>query len=545
MGGHQQQHHHRHQENEQHVNSSRHIYSSVGNVTISTTNNDLHPPSPCSVMNLNNEYYHNGSTEYDLISDTTNTAPNTSPPKENHSSINNNDISTMWLDIQRWQPPHLERMVLSIQEYRNLLAHVIVQSLHGPTPWRYYQGYHILAGLVLSTFLYNAYDDLTTMKVTAIATSDTIHFLRRWLGTSILFDIVRDDTLEPILQRLRMSVVPLYNYVIFMERSCHINHGMDTTTAEQLISDMDDDEHDIRMVAQCIPWIFTMFGSNSTGSTKSNATTTSSISNLHARIVDAVLASHPIYFPMYLCVTKLLQLRTEAQSSSSSFSICSSLDDEWELILTKTIDRMQQIPPHHLSDLSTWYYNYEHDASFEQAVAPVTTAHQQSRQLSTVVDDQVVRNETVTMMTSNSIQQQNTTIQNVTIWMHKKKLYSFVSTILHIINDLRIILMNLSYISSYIQQQSKILQYMWMVMDMIHWKYILLRYPRATIAMGLSCDQCRTHPINIVGRQNYRTTILTHQRVRYRIRSFCRRVRKYMFSATSYCITTNKHIPTK
>jgi hypothetical protein len=351
------------------------------------------------------------------------------------------DVSTVWLDVERWNPPEDHRCELSIPEYRNLLAHVILQSLqvHGNArpPLRYFQGFHILAGLVLNTYLCNTSNDLTTMS---LATIDAIHFLQAWIcNASILNDVVREDTIEPILQRLRLLVLPLYFHCRSTESPSKIN--------DDLYDLRYDDEHNSRLIAKCLPWLLTMFGPHRSVQFADKATNL--LHGAHARIVDAILASHPIYFPIYLCVTLL----TSQTPNACEPSLASSYDVDF--VIQKTIDRMKITPPQFLPQISARYcipidsMKSGSVLSIASQIGPIGSISQ--------VPQYTHQPETPIFKWINLIAW--TAIGFISQRLHF--LYVHLSTAGHLITAL---------------------------IKLSHWKYISLRYPSAAVAMAL-----RTH----------------------------------------------------
>jgi hypothetical protein len=364
------------------------------------------------------------------------------------------DVSTIWLDVERWNPPKDHCNGLSVLEYRNLLAHVILQSLqiHGsaPSPLRYFQGFHVLAGLVLSTFLRNASNDLTTLS---LATVDAIHFLQQWIcNAPLLNDVVREDTIEPILQRIRTSVLPLYYHYRSIESP--------NKTNGDLYDFPNDDEHNSLLVAQCLPWLLTLFCPHHTFKYDDKATNL--LQCTHARIVDAVLASHPIYFPIYLCVTLLLSKKSNAWNTPPKIASSSDI----EFVIQKTVDRMKYIPPQFLPQISARYYLPVDSLSLYSVLSnePQSTAIPKTTPFRAFA--------LVSCTSSQFMLQQCSASKPLIIQWINIFLWTTFGFVFQCLDD-------------FLALVSRISQVIIPLTNFLHWNYLSFRYPSATVAMAL------------------------------------------------------------
>ena len=347
---------------------------------ISTTPQIPSPPiSPCSVI---------------PIVDVDSNIKKTQSHSSDNIHHNNDDAMIMWYDVQRYHPsvstgnPSATSLQVPqvppqlVEDFRFLLLHVLEESLSPRR--RYYQGYHIIAGLVLSTFLHTTTVphpmDTTTnpnlnnyeeMYMISYATTDTIQLLKQLIvKIPFLYDMVavtmpkqhsptEDDSLLRVVQQIRQSIIPLYYYC--QNHNSHHDHDyFQTTTSgkndDTDHSDMDDMEQYI--IGQCMTWILTLFG---TGHQVNQHH-----SNDHSygkRYMDVILASHPHYFIFYLCVSKLLYMNHNKVSPDVHYD---NHTDECEIVIQQAIRIMQRIPPHILSShVYRWYQRYgRHHRSF-------------------------------------------------------------------------------------------------------------------------------------------------------------------------------------
>ena len=309
------------------------------------------PISPCSVImpTTTNMYTNHGGHD-----ETVTTLP---PP-------HNSDTTIMWFDVQRYDPSLLYGVSSSlcwstatteiaqeqlVEDFRGLLLHVMEESLCFTTlspPQRYYQGYHIVAGLVLSTFLHPTrmkeedYRDDDIYRV-SYATTDTIAFLQQLIRTvPVLSEMViphhhdHDDSLPRMVQLIRQTIFPLYSYYDYH----HCRHHHNTST-----NDLgDDDDIEQYMIGQCMTWILTLFGINGNQQYSDGP-----------RYMDALLASHPQYFILYLCTSKLLWSSMRHHRSHNSHEEC-------EAVIEQAIRIMEAIPPRNFPKVFAWYQRHRH-----------------------------------------------------------------------------------------------------------------------------------------------------------------------------------------
>jgi hypothetical protein len=301
---------------------------------------------------------------------------------QNHT-MHNDDATIMWYDVQRYYPSFSTWNTSTttppqlVEDFRYLLLHVLEESLSTPSsilPRRYYQGYHIVAGLLLSTFLHTHHPEDTDFATTnhptnynemyliSYATKDTIELLQQMIVTiPFLCDMVvvpshpHDDSLPRIVQSIRQYIIPLYYYY---QHHYHSNASFGTTNNIATGSSNDDtgdnEDMDQYMIGQCMTWILTLFGTGHGHPHHHSTTTKPNSSDYGKRYMDAILASHPYYFIYYLCVSKLLHT-TNANVSSDDHCNHENNTEECDIVIRQAIRIMERIPPPALSDVFTWY----------------------------------------------------------------------------------------------------------------------------------------------------------------------------------------------
>jgi hypothetical protein len=356
-------------------------------------------------------------------------------PQQNYNYEEDNDTTIMWYDVQRWYPPTYNTTTTntttamlrasSLSEDRMVLFHVMdeslssrinpIQSLSASSPMfeestqqqqrgrrskRYYQGYHILVGQVLSTFRTstttamsriddNANNDGDSSSpnqfVPHAVTNTTIAFMQQCMTTiPFLSDLVQEESLETIVEQIRQYIVPLYSYFTYCEKKTRNSTEDSIENCSYTYDNDDDDDMEQFIIGQCIPWILTLFGSTPMIQKESHPTQRKNCC-CHARYLDAILASHPRYFILYLCVSKLLRLSHHQQRRSSTVLVvqpyqssnwCTTTTtktkeyglnddiDECEYIISQAIHMMKQIPPTHaLNDVIQWYQSNQEEVS--------------------------------------------------------------------------------------------------------------------------------------------------------------------------------------
>lgn len=264
------------------------------------------------------------------------------------------DVATIALDVARWKPPGgrsaagadngRRRSADTAQRRQERLADVIRRSLRtaptaapgGAVPGpvvqlRYYQGYHLLAALVVRTM--GGGTDTGDDAAAAVAVD-----ILAALGQSAHWGnaLRGGDTLAPVQAALTESVVPLVRY--FGPSSTDAAPGDEE---EEVDGDVDADA-DGAATRRSLPWILTWFASGEGGHGSAA---------IAARLADAFVASHPL-LPVYVAAVVLLQRRRQPNGAAAVQSY--TLRD-WDDIVDTAVDMMRRVPPRHLPKLAAHY----------------------------------------------------------------------------------------------------------------------------------------------------------------------------------------------
>lgn len=259
------------------------------------------------------------------------------------------DAATIALDVARYCTNSPSTVATTNEEKgssRQRLVDIIQQSLVKNPGYRYYQGYHCVAGVVQSVM---REDDEAAAAILA------------QISQTHLYDLMQGDNVSPLLTILRLSMVPLLSY--FNNGSPVILHSTD---GEQC--DNDDEDADLTTMALCLPWIVTLFSNDHCF--------LSSSASQKKRCMDAFLASHPM-FPVYVSVAVLLGRGTSSTSagtfndnkklvlpSTRSCRRYQTTNTEWEAILDTAVSYMRQVTPLQVLKLANHYYQDGHESEW-------------------------------------------------------------------------------------------------------------------------------------------------------------------------------------